>query len=243
MTNSRVQLALVAFLMLVGLYFVQTRPITSSPAGEVTVSTGSEDQNQIKPESQVALREVSAAETTEAEPRKIQAVQWTPEVKLVDEIINSKNDNDPRLDTELRVLSDEAKVALRTYYLSRPEEDRNGKGTVLFVLGRNLKSPEDVKFMADALKETPCRSLADCTSEAVVIDHRESQHDTSPEVTLAYPKIVTLAMFEKELNNPHLSPQMQDSILEAVQQSLKSEEPIVKKRAAAILDRAKQKKI
>lgn len=243
MKNSRIQLALIVIFMLVGLYFVQTRPVTSTQSGESVVSTQNESGDQVKPESQVALREVSAAETTEAEPRKVQAVQWTPEVKLVDEIINSKNDNDPRLDSELRVLSEEAKVALRTYYLSRPEEDRNGKGTVLFVLGRNLKNPEDVRFMADALKETPCRSLADCTSEAAVIDHRESQHDTSPEVTLAYPKIVTLAMFEKELNNPHLTPQMQESILEAVQQSLKSEEPIVKKRAAAILDRAKQKKM
>lgn len=190
---------------------------------------------------EIVPREMATTEESEAVADNIQPVIWTREVELVDEILRSKNDNDPRLDSELRHLDEEAKTALRSYYLSRPEEDRNGKGTILFLLGRNLKGPEDVKFLAEALKEAPCRSLANCSSEPVVIDHHESHHDTAPEVTLAYPKVVSLNMLEKELHNPKLSREMRDTILASIRASVKSEEPLVSKRAAAIIEKTQRR--
>ncbi len=234
--NSRVRLALVAVLMLVGLFFLQNHPRSPSvEASKVALPDPKETEHE------PAQRQMATSEESAAVAKNIQPVIWTREVELVDQIIRSKNDNDPRLDTDLRVLSEEAKVALRSYYLSRPEEDRNGKGTVLFLLGRNLKGPEDVKFLADALKEAPCRSLANCSSEAVVLDHHESQHDTSPEVTLAYPKVVTLNMFEKELRNPALTREMRAEILASIKASVNSEEPAVSKRAAAIIEKTQRR--
>jgi hypothetical protein len=120
-----------------------------------------------------------------------------PKVKVLAEILESGNDNDQRLDTDFRNLSVEDRRALRSYYGQMEAEDRNGRGTVVFLLGRNIKDAEDVEFFRSVLAEEPCLSLFDCT-QVEVTDRATTvdEHDQSQEITLAYPQIVALRSLE-----------------------------------------------
>ena len=120
-------------------------------------------------------------------------------VALLDTILKSKNDNDPRLDTEFNNLSAKAKKELQEHYKRLPPEDRNGRGTTVFLIGRNIDSPEDFAFLAEVVSESPCLSLTDCdyADELETQDSHTHKHDNAQEITLAYPQIVALKSLER----------------------------------------------
>jgi hypothetical protein len=116
-----------------------------------------------------------------------------PATALLDEILASHDDNDPRLDSAFNALSAADKAAFREKYRALPREQRNQRGTVVYLLGKNLSTPEDWAFMAAVAGEPPCLSLADCAKPSA----------TAPElgdaVTLAYPSLVALKQAERAL--------------------------------------------
>ncbi len=105
-------------------------------------------------------------------------------VRELEAILRSKNDNDPRLDTSFEGLSADEKRLFRAVYERLPRERRNERGTIVYLLGRNLSSPEDWAFYQAVVAEPPCLSLADCSRAATGGD--------GDEVTLAYPALVAL---------------------------------------------------
>jgi hypothetical protein len=109
-------------------------------------------------------------------------------LRELDEILASKNDNDPRLDRDFSGLSAEEKGAFRRRYDSLPLESRNERGTIVFLLGRSLATDEDWAFLRRVVDEPPCLSLADCA--------RPSLGASGPgdDVTLAYPALVALKL-------------------------------------------------
>ncbi len=120
--------------------------------------------------------------------------------QLLDTILKAKNDNDPRLDRELRVLSEGAKEIIRGRYAKFPTERRNERGTIVFLLGRNLTSESDFQFLHSVLSEAPCLSLADCKAELPGSTASENlHHDLGTGVTLAYPQLVALKSIENYL--------------------------------------------
>ena len=124
--------------------------------------------------------------------------------QLLETILKSKNDNDPRLDRELRVLSDGAKEIIRGRYAKYPTERRNERGTIVFLLGRNLTSESDFQFLHSVLSEAPCLSLADCKAELPGSTASENlHHDLGTGVTLAYPQLVALKSIENYLAGAH----------------------------------------
>ena len=116
------------------------------------------------------------------------ACRRAPESKLaeLEEILRSRNDNDPRLDRDFQGLSPEAKARFREKYASIPRERRNERGTVVYLLGRNLDRPEDWEFMRAVAAEEPCLSLADCAKPS------NGGPGEGDDVTLAYPSLVAL---------------------------------------------------
>jgi hypothetical protein len=104
-------------------------------------------------------------------------------------ILASKNDNDPRLDSEFRHLSPELKAKLEGFYKSLPPESLNQKGTVVFLLGRDMESPADADFLLSVLEEPPCLNLLHCSAAGLTEGNEE---DIANGVTLAYPQIVAL---------------------------------------------------
>lgn len=99
---------------------------------------------------------------------------------LLEEILKSKNDNDPRLDQEFNTLSPEAKILFQKKYQELPKEQRNERGTIAYLLGKNLSSKQDWDFMRKVVGESPFLGPAD-------------------PVTLAYPSLVALKLAERAL--------------------------------------------
>lgn len=107
-------------------------------------------------------------------------------VAILEDILRSRNDNDPRLDRDFLGLSSETKAEFRAKYRALPPERRNERGIIVFLLGKNLTAPEDWAFLRDVAGEPPCLSLADCAKASA----GDGAH--GDDVTLAYPSLVAL---------------------------------------------------
>ena len=118
------------------------------------------------------------------------------QLKTLEDILRSGNDNDPRLDTDFKSLSVEAKSLLREKYAGTPPERRNDRGTIVFLLGKNLETPEDWAFLRAVVGEPACLSLADCSKTD------PGAPGLGDEVTLAYPALVALRQAADKLPAP-----------------------------------------
>ena len=143
----------------------------------------------------------------------------SPLLSALEEILVSKNDNDPRLDTAFNALSGAEKTLFREKYRSLPPEKRNERGTIVYLLGKN----GDWEFLREAAAEPPCLSLSDCAKAA--------PEGLADEVTLAYPSLVALKQAQRSLE-AGADPAAR-SVIDA---GLKSKAPAVL-RLARVLDR------
>ncbi|MNJ94640.1 hypothetical protein D3C87_123420 [compost metagenome] len=122
------------------------------------------------------------------------------QLSILGEIFSSKNDNDPRMDNELRVLSDDAKSALIKMYQQLPLENRNERGTIVFLIGRNLNNKKDYQFLKEVLLEAPCLSLQNCFQN---MPNNTDSHDhqdhtaNSMAIVLDYPQLTALKALQK----------------------------------------------
>ena len=157
------------------------------------------------------------------------------QLKTVDEILRTRNDNDPRMDTVLRQLLPHTKTALLAKYQSLPPEDRNGRGTIAFLVGRNIKTERDLEFLKEVLNEAPCLSLANCSREPSARDSHEAHLESGANVTLAYPQLVALHAIEKYLGeHSELSPAFREAATRALQAGKMSQNPVIIQKAAQV---------
>jgi hypothetical protein len=119
-----------------------------------------------------------------------------PKVKELQQILDSKNDNDPRLDTDFKVLNDIEKKTFEKRYLAYAPERLNERGTLAFLIGRNLTSKDDISFMNHILEEPPCQSLESCSIPSQKSTGDTAHHDSLNSITLAYPQIVAIKALE-----------------------------------------------
>jgi hypothetical protein len=109
---------------------------------------------------------------------------------LLGEILKSKNDNDPRMDSEFKHLSPGTKILLEKRYQAYPPEARNERGTIVFILGRDLAqsgSQADFAFYDQVANEPPCLSLEDC-GKAVKSAPQDAHEESAIGITLSYPQ-------------------------------------------------------
>lgn len=120
------------------------------------------------------------------------------------EIFKSRNDNDPRLDQVLNQNSNEFKIALQDIYQSLPMESRNERGTIAYLISRDIQSEQDILFLESIFKEEPCLSLEDCR----VISNDDPHYSGINQVSANYPQqviIYQLEQYDRQLQkNPHL---------------------------------------
>lgn len=162
--------------------------------------------------------------------------------KLLDEVLAGRNDNDPRLDREFNALTMGAKALLQMRYTAAVPEKRNERGTIVFLLGRNLTSESDFEFLKQVLNEPPCRSLSDCQKEmpgSTAAD--DLHHEAGTEVTLAYPQLVALKSIERYLAGQGQSPQLTAAALRNLEAAERSPVERVALAAADILLRYSQR--
>lgn len=112
---------------------------------------------------------------------------------VLDQILASHDDNDPRLDAAFNALTAAEKARFRDRYRAIPAEQRNARGTVVYLLGKNLTAPEDWAFLREVAGESPCLSLEDCSKAS------GDSKGLGDDVTLAYPSLVALKQAERAL--------------------------------------------
>jgi len=122
-----------------------------------------------------------------------EAAQW----KIFQEVITSRNDNDPRVDQELKTLSPQMHEGLRRTYQQIPAENRNSRGLIAFLIARDLTSIEDAQFLTAIYQEQPCLSMADCSQLGASDPHMDAVNQTS----LNYPQLAGLYQLEQRLEN------------------------------------------
>jgi hypothetical protein len=155
--------------------------------------------------SQVLLKEPvasprsSVSVSVQASPGLVSARDHELDALFV-EILKTKNDNDPRMDTEFKHLSPGTKFLLKERYAAYPPEARNERGTIVFILGRDLPhsgTAEDFVFFDQVASEPPCLSLGDC-GKAMKSAPEDAHEESAIGVTLSYPQqmlVHTLADF------------------------------------------------
>lgn len=145
------------------------------------------------------------------------------QAETLENILASHNDNDMRLDTDLKVLSAGAKELFRQKYEQLAPEKHNERGTIVFLLGRNLTQERDLAFLNKVLAEPPCRSMQNCASDP---PHSGDVHgDNGVDVTLAYHQLMALKGLERVLEAGKANPQYEQA-LESVHKATQS--PVAK---------------
>lgn len=118
------------------------------------------------------------------------------------EILNSKNDNDPRIDTSLKHMSQALHDVIIKKYQEIPPEQHNERGLVTFLISRDLQSAQDMEFIKSVYNEKPCLSLANCS---VADPNPDPHHSSANNTTLDYQQLAALYQLEAQLNkNPDL---------------------------------------
>ena len=171
-----------------------------------------------------AARSVTPAGIQGLKPEERAAIQ----LKTLEDILASKNDNDPRLDSDFEDLSPRAKSLFRAKYRELAPELRNERGTIVYILGKNPSSGEDWDFLAHAAAEPPCWSLADCSKKA------KTAAEADDEVTLAYPALVALRQAQRMLQEPGKGGKDRKEALAVVKAGKGSKMPAVTRMAARI---------
>ena len=217
----------------------QTPATTSvAPAPESEQFTQRYVNEQLKAEDKSVVELNSSANVENRQVSVRPSLEVTKKLQVLEEILKSKNDNDPRLDTEFKNLSPEMKKALESQYEKRPEEDRNGRGTIAFLVAREISGPEDLEFLSSVLREEPCLSLADCKQTNP--SEKDAHLGGVDDLTMNYPQIVVLNQIEKWLGEPkssQLDSQMLQTVEATLNAALASSVPMISEKAESLLKR------
>lgn len=186
----------VGVLALIGLQLARRVPAVPSAPRVLTGEVGTPSLSQ-KASTRDALAVQASAPQTLSAPSEPEARVVSAKVHLLNEILSSRNDNDPRLDSEFRGLTAALKAALAEKYRALPRESFNERGTLVLLIGRELASAEDAQFLRAVMEEAPCHSLRDCGARAPASQDQVAHGDESDAVTRAYPQWMAVRMLER----------------------------------------------
>jgi hypothetical protein len=170
---------------------------------------------------------LSAAAHNEIKPEDQKKLQ------VLQEILSSKNDNDPRVDSELKNLSPALHHSAIELYQKLPAENRNGRGFLVFLISRDLQYPEDYQFLQSIYEESPCLSLENCGQTQNADPHLSGVTN----ISLVYPQMVALYQIEKKLNQKMDLTSSSDQLRSIVIQAENFAAPSVQKKATEISQR------
>jgi len=160
-------------------------------------------------------------------------------LSILNEIFASKNDNDPRMDSDLVNLSPELKKAMTESYRHLVAEKRNERGTIVFLIGRELKDGADVDFLKSVLMEKPCLSLSDCSKPVAMPSEEELHLAGMNETTANYPQLMAIRQMEKAYRKwaeAGVSNPLSGQVIQAFREALHSPNPRVSDEARRALE-------
>lgn len=210
----------------IAIWFINLKS-TSTVGSEVSFDSSHENFESLQ--TQESAREKSAVQVVDT------GLQKHPKVTLLKSILETNNDNDPRLDSEFRNLSEEDKEALTSMYESMRPESLNDRGTIVFLMGREITRPEDAEFLKRVLSEEPCLSLSNC---AIPNAARDPHMDSINDSTLSYPQLVALNRIKSFIGHNDLknvNPSILSHLADAAKIGQNSRIPLVQARANEII--------
>jgi len=154
---------------------------------------------QVEVRANEVIKEKAAVPISAELAQKLSASE-TSKIQILDEVLKSKNDNDPRIDQELTSMSPALHEALFEKYESMEFENRNGRGMITFLIARDFKSSEDGKFLEKVFNESPCTSMANCQQ----VDSADSHHSGIEQNSLNYPQLAALYQLEAKIEKDPL---------------------------------------
>lgn len=228
--TKKAALFLLAMGCIIAIYNLDTQNEPSAP--DVVEQATLEEEVIVAPESERQVAQTTPQET------------WATaqKVSTLKEILATKNDNDPRLDTELKNLTNSDKDALVNVYRDLKPESLNDKGTIVFLIGREMTRPEDAEFLKAVLSEEPCLSFDNCgVTNAQTDPHMDSVNN----VTLNYPQVVALNRIKTFVQTQDLqtvNPSILSHLVDATKIGQNSNVQMVKSRSHEIAEILKRKK-
>ena len=75
---------------------------------------------------------------------------------------------------------------------------RNDLGTIVFLIGRQIDSKEDIEFLKTVLMEKPCLSLADCAKSDSPASGEAAHLEGINETTANYPQLMALRQMTEQ---------------------------------------------
>jgi hypothetical protein len=236
MQDKKIQFVVLAgALLLTGLFFYSSSRQKAKDAlkpSDVNFTTGnypiSAKQSVILSNQSIQAVAIAPAKVLPPEDQK----KW----EVFQDVVNSKNDNDPRLDRDLRVLSPEMHLNLQSAYETLPAENRNARGLIAFLIARDLKSAADLEFLRKIYQESPCLSVDNCTVASAPDPHFDGVNQTS----LNYPQLAALYQLERKLEGqPDLlrNPEIKNLLTNLLRDARQFPSEAIQKRAEAIRSR------
>lgn len=174
-------------LLVAGLFFFReknTKPINFMKGNQ---AADQDKTSAVAPSSVVKVQSLPQIQNLSVED----SVKW----KTFEEIVKTKNDNDPRMDSQLKKLSPAIHEALFVKYKTVPAEARNERGLIVFLIARDFHSTADMQFLEKVYEESPCLSLSDCQK----LSPEDPHHSTMNETTLTYPQQSGLYLIDQQL--------------------------------------------
>jgi hypothetical protein len=157
--------------------------------------------------------------------------------QVFENVLQTKNDNDPRIDQYFKTLNENLRTALIQKYQTFAAEDRNARGLVAFLIARDTNfsnsNGQSAEFLKKVFDEPPCLSLSDCKT----IGPDDPHHSGTNQTTLTYPQLATLFQLEARIrNNPELlkDPKAREEFVAILSRAESFAVPAVQERALQI---------
>ncbi len=168
----------------------------------------------------------------DGKPEAKTAEKTEEKIAVLDQIIHSGNDNDPRLDQVFKNLNDGDKRAFEKQYAEHKREELNARGTIVYLLGKNIADLNDLSFLENVTREKPCSTITNC-DDAYHSD--ASDHSGVNDITLAYPQIMALKSLEKFIQSEPNDGDLKQTAYQILADAAKSDHEKVKDFALGIL--------
>lgn len=226
--GKKVALIVLAVFCILAIYNLKT-PTSDVQTDEVLDNATLVEETIVPSEIESEITELERGIAAQAGSQSTQA-----KISTLKEILASKNDNDPRMDTDLKNLSNEDKDALVSMYNDLKPERLNDKGTIAFLIGREMTRPEDAEFLKNVLSEEPCLSLENC---GITNAGNDPHMDSVNNVTLSYPQMVALNRiknFIQSQNLENVNPGILSHLSDASKIGQNSKIPMVQDRSKEI---------
>jgi hypothetical protein len=229
MLKNAMPAVVAGFALLVAWYFLFQAQVARNDGSSLSLLPDSEYET-------LSLAGVEYKKNTPDDLQKTFPKVTQADLRLVSKLLKSKYDADQDLNSDFSEASPELKKLLQEAYYKSPREDLRLRGAIVFLLGNNINSADDLKFFQEVMSESSCLSLSDCNS----LPKKSKKPQTQAKVALHHPKLLALASIEKIYQNKTLKKELRQDLKSTLELAIQTNEPRIASHAQNLLKRLRQ---